>query len=682
MSIKAVENIREFGQIQLPAFTLCHAAAIPPRAICAQIASSLVETTVVIAELRSDHIGAEEGAFMRDVLMKGHLLLLIVGEARALPAQLVRAWEAFAEHPKYVHSGSGFIRFEPTSDYQPGGMLGIIVPKNYAGALLRTTRVQIFEDNMRGTAALPDPDVRMLGRLAVALSMKALCFLHHRDNPGAQHHSSVSEIIEGARSVTWTDLQRLLRQQPDKHMLGILTGFAKRGLLASEQLDVAHEAVAFLQGERDKDERIGGGGLEPSIYHVLWNWSAFEQDDFVFRGQRNSRWPQETTLLRAEEDGSPPSVATIMDRLNRTQKFLDELATCEQQLVGHVLQEEERLAIAQHYGMATPLLDYTRSLAIAAFFATGAGDASKVHEGDIGIVYFITPTHAVALPQAADTPSGLDLALTAGMRIGRLAVIEPILPDPQNRISRQKGLFVDGFESRDLQRLASGGAIYFRHQEGEAFEDVARGITSAKLLAPEAELQKMADRIKSGGAKPTFSARLGATRIAAADLFGSLGLLLSANLHKAQLFLDKVASQAEALEPGLWPQLRAIIEAHLKDARAVAKTADLAAPPVLVRKQHRGIHYMLDDVDLSLAELEKVVGLAPDALRRPFALHRPHNVNKRPVDAGSPPAATPQARLAFAVGLFLIGLEYLRTVHGAVAEQYFQDASLALLRKD
>src|SRR5262249_15680471 len=160
--------------------------------------------------------------------------------------------------------GAGrYIHFEPTGGSQPLGMLGIIVPKNYAGEPLQPT-VWVTGDNMSG-AALSLPEVRVLGRRAVTLSMKALCFLHHRDGPGAQHHCSVPEIMAGTRSVTWVDLQRLLRRQPDEHMLAILESFAKGGRLTSDQLDVAAEAVTFLRRcKQDRYERIGGGGLEPS----------------------------------------------------------------------------------------------------------------------------------------------------------------------------------------------------------------------------------------------------------------------------------------------------------------------------------------------------------------------------------------------------------------------------------
>ena len=160
----------------------------------------------------------------------------------------------------------------------------------------------------------------------------------------------------------------------------ILESFAARGRIRSEQLDFAAEAIAFLRREREKDERIGARGLEPSIYHALWAWAFLEREGCVFRGQRDSRWRQDSSLLRAERDGTSPTMATIMERLQRTQTFLDELAAREQELVGCSLDEGERLAIAQHYGLPTPLLDYTRSLSIAAFFATGAGDASSLRE--------------------------------------------------------------------------------------------------------------------------------------------------------------------------------------------------------------------------------------------------------------------------------------------------------------
>src|SRR5262249_19114719 len=197
----------------------------------------------------------------------------------------------------------------------------------------------------------PLEEVRTVGRAAVSVSMKTLCFLHHRDPAGASPHDSFKEIIEGRRPLTWSDLQRVLQQQPDYHMFSILEGFAAEGRVSTEQLDLAAETIAYLSGECSEDERIGWRGLAPSIYHALWIYRFLERAGCVFRGQCDSRWRQDTTLLRAEPDGTPAMLASVVERLHRTQAFLDALAAREQEIVGRPLDEYERLAIAQHYGM-------------------------------------------------------------------------------------------------------------------------------------------------------------------------------------------------------------------------------------------------------------------------------------------------------------------------------------------
>lgn len=276
-------------------------------------------------------------------------------------------------------------------------------------------------------------------------------------------------------------------------MLGILETFGTQGHVSTEQLDLAAEAIAFLREERREDERLGARGLAPSIYHALWIYGFLEARGRVFRGQRNNRWRQDPTLLCPEPNGMPATLDSIVERLHRTQAFLDALAAHEQEIVGRTLDDNEELAIGQHYGVPTSLLDYTRSLAIAAFFATGAGDASSLRSGDIGVIYFVAPNDPLATP-APVAPAVLDLAHAAGLRLGRLTTIEPVLPDPENRIARQKGLFVDGFDSRDLQRL-SLSVLHFRQQAGEAFQNPRLGIPRGLLLTPDAKLQQLADSI-------------------------------------------------------------------------------------------------------------------------------------------------------------------------------------------
>src|SRR5262249_50333239 len=227
--------------------------------------------------------------------------------------------------------------------------------------------------------------------------------------------------------------------------------------------------------------------------------------------------------------------------------------------------------------------------------------------------------------------------------------------------------------SRDLQRL-SLGVLYFRQQPGEAFEDFALGITRARLLTPDAKLQQLADSIASR--PPKLSARLTATRLPGDDVFGALGMRLPANLHKAQKFIDQLAVQAERVEPGLGLALKSILERHLAVARIAARTADISAPNQLVARDVAGISHMLDDVNNAFHELAAVADLSPDALEYPLNSHRPlPRLDDAPVNEPVKlPSSIRKAQVVLAVAFFIVGLEYLRTVRGEVAEQYFQKA--------
>ena len=111
-----------------------------------------------------------EGAFVRDSLMQGKLLLVIAAQGRELPAQLLRAWDNFHDDPQCTSSGVGqFIHFNPipTPRASPGlGMLGIIVPSNYEGERLEPRiAIHLSPEDMAPPAS-PHAEVRILGRRA------------------------------------------------------------------------------------------------------------------------------------------------------------------------------------------------------------------------------------------------------------------------------------------------------------------------------------------------------------------------------------------------------------------------------------------------------------------------------------------------------------------------------------
>lgn len=80
---------------------------------------------------------------------------------------------------------------------------------------------------------------------------------------------------------------------------------------------------------------------------------------FVYRGQANEKWELKANLFRNR-------IGCIIDLSSHLEKF-------EKHLIGRKnidgLSENEIWAIGQHYGLHTPLLDWSISIAVAIFFA-------------------------------------------------------------------------------------------------------------------------------------------------------------------------------------------------------------------------------------------------------------------------------------------------------------------------
>jgi hypothetical protein len=666
MEIAEIASLVECGR---PSFLLIHPADTDPQAVCAAIAAR-VAGEVVTVSLASDHCTASEQAFLKETLLSKRLLLLIVNEARRLPALLVDAWESYRRNPACSAAAAApGIRFGPRDATRAACTLGMVMPRGHQGCRPEHTP-RIFIDGLPelGGQAKPQVHVQRIGRRFAPVSMKELCFLHHRDPDDAAGQASVAEILQGTdRRLTWADLQVVLQAPADGNMLAILEGFERCGRISAEQMDFAAEAIAFLSEQRPV--RLGSLEVNASVYDALWSWGPwFEGRGCVFRGQRTSRWRQDSSLLRPNPDGSPVSVATLAERMARTQAFVDALAGQEQAIVGRTLTDDERLAIAQHYGLPTPLLDYTRSLKVAAFFATDTGRGTDLDEGDVGVIYYVRPSDPVAVAQRSAVPGGMDFAAAAGLSLGRLEAIQPDLPDEENRIARQEGVFISGFDSRALQRLTTG-AIFFRQRPGETFEDPRLGITRTRLLSPDSRLLRIAESVQAS--PPTLPPRVAATRIPSDDFFDPVGLDLAVTLSKCQTFLDEFATKADLVEAGSWRSLRAILERHLERGRLQGRTDERATFAGELRANE--VVDPADPVGLTLTELAEFAGLRRDELSRLLWSYRP----SRGVDGRDDvkqmqqlevPEGGPKSALALALGQFVVGLEHVRTVRGEVAQ--------------
>ncbi len=101
------------------------------------------------------------------------------------------------------------------------------------------------------------------------------------------------------------------------------------------------------------------------FYEVV-NKDPFEKDDYIFRGQRDSTWALVPTLYRLM--GHSPYRHVPETREAHWQTFKS-AAVGRRRPNPPELSENQWWALGQHYGLATPFLDWTYSPFVGAFFA-------------------------------------------------------------------------------------------------------------------------------------------------------------------------------------------------------------------------------------------------------------------------------------------------------------------------
>jgi hypothetical protein len=148
-------------------------------------------------------------------------------------------------------------------------------------------------------------------------------------------------------------------------------------------------------------------------------------DGRVYRGQGQA-WPLVPTLFR-----DAPDTEELLRRLNRTYAFIAALCRTDARArqaaeSGDPQRFVHLVAVAQHYGLPTHLLDFTRDFRIAAFFA--CLDAGREGRGSILVLHL---AQFRELEGVEGSPYGVCLTDSA----------------PNPRIERQHGLFVAGHDA-------------------------------------------------------------------------------------------------------------------------------------------------------------------------------------------------------------------------------------------
>ncbi|MFY9798585.1 MAG: FRG domain-containing protein, partial [Candidatus Nitrosopolaris sp.] len=151
---------------------------------------------------------------------------------------------------------------------------------------------------------------------------------------------------------------------------------------------------------------------------VKYCQDRFSGNDYIFRGQRTADWGLTSSYFR------------IKDPIEQKRKACDTENFCQWIKINPALSAfhedvNARIAIAQRYGFASDLIDFTRDPAIAAYFAT----AGKIKRADIGVIFVAKIS---------------DFELTCEKQQIPNAFYIPKLPDVSSfwRLENQKSLFM------------------------------------------------------------------------------------------------------------------------------------------------------------------------------------------------------------------------------------------------
>lgn len=180
--------------------------------------------------------------------------------------------------------------------------------------------------------------------------------------------------------------------------------------------------AAFDEWNRGRHEHVFDDAFGAMLFaRILW-----ANEPVLLRGHVDHSWTLTTTLERARQKGD-----SQVRRLQAAgERFLEAL-TLEEHIMrpyAGKIPERHRLAILQHYGFPTDLLDVTTSYDVALYFAEGGTDHLEDDGPSLGCLYafpaWAVPSAPYTLAPSIMRPSLQRGVFLAGLSAGHRAELD------------------------------------------------------------------------------------------------------------------------------------------------------------------------------------------------------------------------------------------------------------------
>jgi hypothetical protein len=683
MIVDQVDDYVRFivSQVELHGSVYLYAASLTNMDDLIRGFSTVFPGTCRCFRLEGEVLGPPGGALITEALQAGETV--IFGCTRH--AALVDFWDVVKD--KHPAKALGLIH--PTAEPPADSRWDDLRESNYY--CLGDDVAAALEERGRSVAG----DVHPIGTTLI-LTMRDLCFLHERDRQDGSaasgpHRTDVGEILKDrARPISWTELMLLIRAPLSPDVPPLLL---QRRQMTEEQFYCYLNAKKLVnETESRMVQAPNGQKVYANVYDAVWALASDYTPYDYFRGQRNSEWTLQCTLFRPTAGDHPPDSRTLMWRLQQSSAFLEELRPNQQRYLGGIVDDDSLLAIAQHFGMPTHLVDFTRSMRIAAFFATLGNAKQEGGEVTIGAIYCLRSNDDVtfvvggandgAIAKATEgvnqrlglarlgEPLGIKIEDLAGIHFGDLREITPKIPDEENRIRRQQGVFIENCDPRHLKE-ARMTVYYFRQQPGVVFEDPLAGIDRKTLLPDNTGLAQLADSIKKRFPSPEaipLDPKLASLVMPHATIIGSMGSLLRVQVDHGARFLGWLRAQLDELGgDAVVAEIREIFVAYFEACRQHARLGEEA--PAWKNEEPFGGDMLSPALGQAALRLARWAGVNQTEFANTLwneleGAARLFFINGHPRQKPVLEPKNSRERIALACGYYLSGWEHLRNVGG------------------